>query len=122
MKRVFDEGGAGFIALYTDLPIGFGWISFKVNPELIRIPVPLQLGDAYLHALFIATDKRNLGCGRELVMRRLHYIKEKGYKRVIITVLKSNAPSLRVQEILGYDYIGEIVHTRILFWDFYRYI
>ncbi|MBN2284943.1 MAG: GNAT family N-acetyltransferase [Tissierellales bacterium] len=122
MKKVFDDGGIGFIAFYGNQPIGCGWISFKITPELMRIPVTLKPGDAYLHALFVMGDKRNLGGGRVLAVHRLSYLKEKGFKRGMITVLKNNTPALRVHQILGYDYIGEIIHTRFLLWDFYKHM
>lgn len=122
MKKVFDDGGAGFIALHDNQPVGCSWISFKVTPELMRVPVPLEPGDAYLHALFVARDKRNLGCGRLLAIHRLRYLRENGYKRGVIIVLKNNAPALRVDKILGYECIGEVIHTRFLLWDFYKYM
>jgi len=121
LRGIFNNGGVGFVALKDSKPVGCCWISFRIIPGLIRVPVPLAAGDAYLLSLFVSPAHQNKRYGRVLAAHRLRYLRQKGYKRGIITVHKDNAPALRVDRAVGYTDIGGVTHTRFLFWDSYRH-
>jgi GNAT superfamily N-acetyltransferase len=119
--RMFDNGSIGFIAFQNDQAVGCAWTSQKIDPTMIRVQVPLRPGDACVHNLFVSPTHRGQGIGQALVSQRLRFLREHGYERAVAAVLKDNIPALRVDEKMGYTQIGEMMHTRILFWDLYKY-
>ena len=56
-----------------------------------------------------------------LVAHRLHFLRQQGYKRALVIVIKDNVPALKVEEKLGYTNIGDMHHTRLLLWDIRRF-
>lgn len=124
MKRfykMFKGGSVVFVALMSDQPIGYSWISGKIDPSENRVQAPLRPGDACIHDLFISPEYRSQGIGRMFYAYRLQYLHEHGYRRLIAVVLKENISSLKVVAHTGYKRIGELSHTRILFWDWVKY-
>jgi GNAT superfamily N-acetyltransferase len=119
--KMFDNGSVGFIAWQSDRAVGCCWLSQKIYPSMIRVQVPLRPGDACAHNLFVSPTHRGQGIGQALVSHRLQFLREHGYKRAIAAVLKDNIPALKVDTKTGYTPIGDMTHTRVLFWDLYKY-
>jgi GNAT superfamily N-acetyltransferase len=116
-QRMFDQGSVVLIALRGGQAVGYGWISHRIDRRTNRLQPPLRPGDACLHDLFVSPAHRGQGIAQALVARRLQFLREEGYKRSIIAVAQGNAPALRVAEKAGYRPVGEMSHTRLLFWD-----
>jgi GNAT superfamily N-acetyltransferase len=119
--RMFEHGSIAFIALHNEMPVGCCWISAEIDRRANRVQPPLRPGDACVHDLFVSPEYRSEGIGRTLIAHRLRFLREHGYKRAIGAVLKDNAPALKVNQKTGHIHIGEMSHTRILFWDSFNY-
>jgi GNAT superfamily N-acetyltransferase len=116
-RRMFDDGDIAFFALLDGQLVGWGWISFKINPELHHMQAPLLPGDACLHNLFVVPAYRGERIAQRLIAHRLQFLREHRYKRSVISCAKDDIPPLIVAERAGYVKIGESCHTRFLFWD-----
>ncbi len=119
--HMFECGSMVFIAFQNEKPVGYGWISAEIDRTANRLQPPLHPGDACMHDLFVAPAYQNRGIGQALISHRLQFLQEQGYQRAIIAVLKDNAPALKAVERTGYIYVGQMRHTRILFWDSLTY-
>jgi len=115
--RMFDHGSSVFIALQNDQPVGYGWISQMVDRSVHGVQPPLRPGDVCLHDLFVSPAHRRQGIGQMLIAHRLRFLRDNGYRRAIIAVKKDNIPSLEANRKTGYVPVGEMSHTRFLFWD-----
>jgi len=119
--KMFDHGSFAFIAFQNDQPVGYCWVSEEVDRNVTRVQPPLHPGDACVHDLFVSPAHRGRRIGRALVSHRLRFLREHGYKRALAVVRRDNVPALKVDKKTGYTNIGEMSHTRILFWDSFRY-
>ncbi len=121
--QLFDHGSIAFIACQNDQAVGHCWISKDVDPSVNRVGAALRLGsrDAYVHDLFTSPAHRGKGIGRSLVNHHLGYLREHGHERAVTAVIKNNMPALKVHKGTGYKVVGELLHTRILFWNYFRY-
>lgn len=120
-QRMFELGAVVFGAFLEDQVIGWGWLTDKIDPQTNRVQAPLKPGDACLYDLFVASDFRERGIAQRLVASRLQYLRDHGYQRSVITCSKDNPAALKVAQRAGYVSIGESRHTRLLFWDRYKY-
>jgi GNAT superfamily N-acetyltransferase len=119
--KMFDNGSIAFIAWQNGQVAGYCWISDEIDRSVNRVQPPLSTGDACVHDWFVAPAYRSQGLGKTLVAHRLRFLRERGYRRALAVVLKDNAPALKVDKKTGYAEIGEMSHTRILFWDSFQY-
>ena len=117
--KLFNTGSIGFVAFENDQAVGCCWTSQEVNQNVNRVQAALHLrpGDAYGHDLFTSPMHRRRGIGKALATHRLQFLHERGYNRAVGGVSKDNAPALKLNKAIGYKPIGEVNHTRILFWD-----
>lgn len=119
--KMLDHGSIAFIAYLDKQSAGYCWISEEIDPGVNRVQPPLRPGDACVHDLFVSPTYRRQGIGHALVSHRLRYLSDHGYSRAIAAVRKDNIPALKVDEKTGYTHIGEMSHTRVLFWDRFIY-
>jgi GNAT superfamily N-acetyltransferase len=119
--HMFKRGSIMFIAFQHEIPVGYCWISAEIDRTANRIQPPLHPGEACVHDLFVAPAYRNQGIGQALISHRLQFLQKHGYQRAIVAVLKGNTPALKADERAGYIYVGQMWHTRILFWDSLTY-
>ncbi len=118
--EMFDRGSIAFGAFQNDQIVGCCWASQKTQ-SVNRVQPPLRPGDACVHDLFVSPEHRGQKIGRTLISHRLHFLRERGYKRAVGAILKGNAPAFKINEITGHTHISEMSHTRILFWDFFHH-
>jgi GNAT superfamily N-acetyltransferase len=121
LYEMFDYRSVVLGAFQNDQIIGYCWFSHKVDQSLHRVQPPLQLGDACVHDLFVSPEHRNQQIGRALISHRLHFLHERGYRRAVVAVAKGNAPAFKINKMTGHTQIGEMSHTRILFWDSFHH-
>nr|WP_320048548.1 GNAT family N-acetyltransferase [uncultured Desulfuromonas sp.] len=121
LKNVFIEGGVGVIAFYKNAPVGCGWLSDTINPQLMRVPVPMESGDIYIHSLFVERKERKHGCARLLIRAVLHTARENGYKRGLSIVLKNKISRWKFFLLFKGKIIGEVIHTRVLLKNFFKH-
>lgn len=119
--KMFDHGSIAFIAFQNGQSVGCCWISQEVDRRVNRVQFPLGPGDACVHDLFVSPAHRGQGLGKSLILHRLRFLREHGYRRALGVVLKDNVPALKINKKAEYEHIGEMSHTRILFWDSFYY-
>jgi ribosomal protein S18 acetylase RimI-like enzyme len=61
----------------------------------------------YLHSFRVKPDFRNLGVGRNLILKAESLIKERGYKRAVISVAQRNDAAMRLYQSVGYAVFRE---------------
>jgi GNAT superfamily N-acetyltransferase len=95
-------------------PLGYTWVSDRIDPEIEFLPLALPDDAAYLWALFVIRSERGRGIGSALTSARLAAAKELGYRLGWRAVSPTNRPSLRTVEKTGADRIvGEVTITKI---------
>lgn len=121
--QLFDCGCVPFVASQNDRTVGYCWISKQVNQGVDRVGAALSLrpGDVYMHDLFTSPVDRGKGFGGALAANCLGYAREQDYRRAFVAMAKDNVPSLRVMRKTGYRAVGALTHSRILFWDHFKY-
>ncbi len=96
-------------------PLGYTWISDRVDPEIELLPLALPGDAAYLWALFVTRSERGRGIGSALTSARLAAAKALGFRLGWRAVSPANRPSMRTVEKTGADRIvGEVKITKIL--------
>jgi ribosomal protein S18 acetylase RimI-like enzyme len=120
--KLIENGSTAFAAYHNDQVVGYCWASGRIDQSVNRVQAALRLrpGDAYTHDLFISPSYRGRGLGRSLLSHCLRYLGKCGYKRTVAAVQKDNIPSLKLTKKIGYEIIGELHHTRTLFWDHFE--
>jgi GNAT superfamily N-acetyltransferase len=97
-------------------PIGFTWISTRMDRDIESYPLPLPPDATYHWDLFVDSAERGNGLGAALASARLHHSRKKGFRvgwRMIEidnrasqrTAQKTSAESTRV--------IGEVRYMRV---------
>jgi GNAT superfamily N-acetyltransferase len=122
--QLFAGGSIGLIAFQNNEAVGYCWASPQVDTKANRVQAALlnfRSGDVYAHDLFISPTQQGNGLGRALVFEQICYLREYGYKRIFSAVDKGSLPSLKIHKKVGYQYIGELWHTRILLWNRFFY-
>lgn len=123
LGRVYDTGGIGVVAWHDDKPIGCSWISPQLTDDLMQIEIPITPKEAYIHTHFVSPNYRGRGVGKILAAHCLNFLRNNDYDRGVMIVRKENTPALKADMKIGYRPVGEVTHTRFLFWDSndYRY-
>jgi ribosomal protein S18 acetylase RimI-like enzyme len=57
----------------------------------------------YLHSFRVKPEYRSQGVGRNLICKAESLLKQRGFKRTVISVAESNEAALRLYRSLGYD-------------------
>ena len=119
--KMFAGGSFAFIAWQDGQLVGWIWASDQIDQNLNRSHTPLCAGDVCLHDLFVLPAYRRRGIGQRLVADRLQFLRERGYKRSVVSIAKDNIPSVTAVKKSGYIIIGQSHHTRFLFWNRFEY-
>lgn len=117
-RAAFDAriaaGRTCLVALREERPIGYTWISGRIDPEIEFLPLALPDDAAYLWDLFVIRSERGQGIGSALTSARLAAAKQLGYRLGWRAVSPTNRPSLRTAEKTGVvRLLGEIVIVKI---------
>jgi hypothetical protein len=103
-KRRFQEGNICFIALDKEKIVSFSWIglSNKFEPEL-RVEIKLAEKEAYLFDAYVVPEYRNHGLYPVVGNNNLKYLRNLGFKQVIIFVDNTNIFSLKAVNSSGFN-------------------
>jgi hypothetical protein len=110
------RGRECLVAWRGDRPVGFTWISTRMERDIESYPLPLPPDVTYHFDLFVASSERGSGLGTALAFARLHHSRGKSFRagwRLIDldnlasqrTAQKTAAPSTRV--------IGEVQYISL---------
>lgn len=119
--KMFKHGSICFCGFRNGEIVGYWWVSQEVERRVNPIQPPLGPGDACIHDGFISAKHRGEGIAESLAYHCLRFLSERGYKRAIEATEKTNSVMQRVEKKTGFIIIGEMLHTRILFWESLRY-
>lgn len=98
LLRRFERHAAGgrlcFVAWRGNRPIGYGWLSLRVDPEFETYPLPLPPDAAYAADFYVVPQERRHGVGSALIAARLAHLRERGFAKVWRVVAHTNHASL----------------------------
>lgn len=111
-----ERGRTCFVAWRGGRPIGYSWVSERVDPEIEHYPLPLPSDCVYGWDLYVNRDERGGGVGSALARARLRHARERGFARAWRLLEASNAPALRTiqKSSLGVRVLGEVTFVKLL--------
>jgi len=83
------------VAWHEGRPLGYTWLSERMERDVEFHELPLAADAVYLWNLWVLPSARNLGIGSALVSARLRLALDLGYREGWRMVAPDNAPSLR---------------------------
>ena len=114
-------GHQGLIALCHSQPVGYAWGCAKVEPNLERVHLELEPGDALFVDAYTVPAFRGKGIQTALKLARFRLFHELGFQRVIAYIEENNAPSLASWRKVGAQVVQRIDFKRIGPWRRTRY-
>lgn len=117
----FKKGRVCFVALFQGKIVYFGWISFENEYESnCQIKVELNGKGAYWFDCYTAPKYRQNKLHTALTTKALIYLKNKGYKKVLILVYNNNIFSRKAFSKVGFK--GKKIVTLIKLFGLKFYI
>jgi len=103
IRRRLREGNLCIVARYKGKIVHASWEAFGVHRlEYLRLRVHLAPDEVYGYDMHTAAEFRKQGIGRARAAWSLRYLRNAGYKRLIIDVLPENVASERSILPLGF--------------------
>jgi ribosomal protein S18 acetylase RimI-like enzyme len=115
------RGRTCLLGFHQDEVAAYGWITDEVVFAIDNLQLRLGPGDAYVDDIYTLPAYRRQGIGSELHLRRLQYLKERGFKRSVLIVRVDNVPALKIDKKLGYEEADRLTFRRILLKRDYHY-
>ncbi len=78
-KRI-ARGRECLVAWRGTQPVGFTWISTRMDRDMETYALPLPTDATYHWDLFVASAERGTGLGTALAFARLHHMRDKSYR------------------------------------------
>ncbi len=78
-KRI-ERGRECLVAWRDGRPVGFTWISTRMDPDIETYALPLPADASYHWDLFVTSEERGSGVGTALAWERLHHSRERSYR------------------------------------------
>jgi GNAT superfamily N-acetyltransferase len=93
-RRLIQAGCVGLVAWRGDRPVGYGWVTTRMRPEVSQCPIPLPPAAAYLWDLYVIPAERRNGVGSALAGARLRTARALGCSEARRTITPDNVASL----------------------------
>ncbi|MBK5187857.1 MAG: GNAT family N-acetyltransferase [Gemmatimonadaceae bacterium] len=74
------RGRECLVAWRGDRPVGFTWISARMDPDIETYPLPLPADATYHWDLYVASSERGNGLGTALAFARLHHARGRHFR------------------------------------------
>jgi GNAT superfamily N-acetyltransferase len=120
-RRVFRErherGRICFVAWRDGQPVGYSWVSPRLETSMERFDLPLPADAAYGWDLYVAPRERRSGVGSALVSVRMAHAQSLGFRRIWRVIAVGNRASLRTAQKTwgeGSRVLGTAIYLRIL--------
>jgi GNAT superfamily N-acetyltransferase len=121
LQRRLSHGRICIMAIHENKAVGCGWMTDKVTFDIDNLEIPLRKGDAYMDDLYVAPEYRSYGVGRALNLKRLEYLRDHKFTRVLAIVRSDNEPALTLNRRNGWVEVDQMTFRRILFWRKFQY-
>ena len=79
-RRRIERGRECLVAWRGDRPVGFTWISTRMDADMETYALPLPADASYHWDLYVASEERGTGVGTALAFERLHHAREKFFR------------------------------------------
>jgi len=98
------NGNVCFVAMVENNVAGFAWLYFqkKKYEPIIEREETFRDDEALIYDRVVFPKFRRKGIGNKLNEERLHYLKSKGYKKVLVYVQADNIASIKSFETVGF--------------------
>ena len=109
------------LALDGERLAGYNWTTVRVEFEVDNLKMSLHQGDVYGDHSFTFPEYRRRGIQSALHLYRLSYMKEQGYKRIVVLVDKKNTAGLYMIKKFGYEEADLLSFRRVFLKRIYHY-
>jgi GNAT superfamily N-acetyltransferase len=115
-RRRLARGRTCLVAWRGGRPIGYSWISERIEPEIEELAIALPNEVVYCWDLYVIHDERSSGVGSALANARLEHARQLGFRRAWRIVSPANAPAIRTSEKWspGVRVIGDVTVVKLL--------
>jgi GNAT superfamily N-acetyltransferase len=115
-RRRLARGRTCLLAWSGERPIGYSWISERVEPEIEELVMPLPDDALYCWDLYVMLDERNRGVGSALANARLSHARQLGFRRAWRIVSPDNPSAIRTSLAWppGVRMLGEVTVVKLL--------
>lgn len=79
-KQRVERGRECLVAWRDDRPVGFTWISTRMDSDIETYVLPLPADACYHWDLYVSSAERGTGVGTALAYERLHHTRERAYR------------------------------------------
>lgn len=108
-----------FMATRGDAIIGFSWIATNViEVPYFHATIHLNQDEAITYNVYVVEEYRGRRVNESLQGYAFHYLKNRGYRRVLCYIHSDNKSSARSFSRLGFKTIGELVYVILLGFEF----
>lgn len=115
-KRI-ARGRECLVAWRGDRPVGFTWISTRMDRDIESYPLPLPPDVTYHWDLYVASSERSSGLGTALAFARLHHSRGKSFRAGWRLIDTDNLASQRTAQKTAAEstrVIGEVRYVSFL--------
>lgn len=116
-RRAAARGRICFVAWRGRRPIGYVWLSERIDPDLELYPLPLPEDAVYGWDVYVTPDERGRGIAPALIGARLRYARDRGFRTSWRAIAPDNAASfgaVRKTSRDGMQIVGELSYARVL--------
>jgi GNAT superfamily N-acetyltransferase len=113
-EKRMERGHFGFVACHNGRFLGCAWACTDCSLE--RVVLPFDAGDILFNDAFTVPAYRGRGVQTSLLVARLHFSRESGYRRAVAYAEISNLPSIKAWLKVGGSVTGHIRLTRVFNW------
>ncbi|MEP7086845.1 MAG: GNAT family N-acetyltransferase [Gemmatimonadota bacterium] len=79
-KARIERGRECLVAWRGERPVGFTWVSTRMDADIETYALPLPADASYHWDLYVTSEERGSGVGTALAWERLHHSREKCYR------------------------------------------
>lgn len=97
-RQRIGAGRTGVVAWRGARPVGFAWVSARIERRFEYLPVPLPSDGVYCWDLWVDPGERGRGVGSALAGARLSHARDAGFTRAWRLIESGNLASMRTVE------------------------
>ncbi len=119
--RRLEQGRVLFVVKEDEKMAFYQWLEFtKVDIPYIDLSFSIPDDTAYMAYIYTVPDYRGKGIASNAKPLVLNYLREQGYRRILLVITPENAASQRVNKKAGFKEYQTIFYLKLLFLKYYR--